>query len=77
MKVVLTIPGLGGHPAMCLSTLTSINTLSITAFGRVVWSCILQGEVQPDTATFEAKEASTNSMIPVVEYDVKKVKPGK
>jgi hypothetical protein len=78
MKVVLTIPGLRGQPAMCLSTLTSINTLSITAFGRVVWSCILREEVQPDTATFEAKEASSSSsMIPVVEYEVNKAEPGK
>lgn len=74
MKVTLAIPGLRGQPAMCLSVLTATNTLSITAFGRVVWSCILRGNVKPETASFEAQEGS--DMIPIVTFEVDKAKSG-
>jgi hypothetical protein len=70
MKAILTIPGLRGQPAMCLSVLTATNTVSITAFGRVVWSCILKGSVKPETAAFETEEGSDR--IPVVTFEVEK-----
>jgi hypothetical protein len=73
MKATLKIPGIRGQPAMCLSVLTSTNTLSLTAFGRVVWSCILRGEANPETAIFEAKEGT--DMIPIIEYEVQKADP--
>lgn len=70
MQATLAIPGLRGQPAMCLSVLTATNTVSVSAFGQVVWSCILRGEVKPETATFEAKEGA--GMIPTIEYEVEK-----
>ena len=70
MKATLAIPGLRGQPSMCLSVLTSTNTISVTAFGRVVWSCILRGTVKPDTAVFDCKDGA--DMIPIIEYEVKK-----
>ena len=70
IKATLAIPGLRGQPAMCLSVLTATNTISITAFGRVVWSCILRGNVRPETASFEASEGS--DMIPIISFEVKK-----
>ena len=70
MQATLAIPGLRGQPAMCLSVLTSKNTISVSAFGRVVWSCILRGEAKPETAVFECQEGS--DMIPVIEYEVEK-----
>ena len=70
IKVTLTIPGLRGQPAAALSTITSTNTLSITAFGRIVWSCILQGEVKPETAFFEVNDGT--DMIPLIEFKVDK-----
>jgi hypothetical protein len=73
MQATLAIPGLRGQPAMCLSTLTASNTLSVTAFGQVVWSCILRGEVKPETAVFVAKEGE--DMIPIIEYLVEKSEP--
>jgi hypothetical protein len=66
----LTIPGLRGQPSMALSVMTSTNTISIAAFGRIVWSCILRGQVLPETATFDAKDGL--DMIPVIEYKVQK-----
>ena len=70
MKVTLAIPGLRVQPAMCLSVLTASNTISVTAFGRVVWSCILKGTVKPDTATFETTDGA--DMVPMIEYEVEK-----
>lgn len=70
MEATLAIPGLRGQPAMCLSVLTATNTISITAFGRVVWSCILRGKVKPETAIFEAEEGS--EMIPIVRFEAEK-----
>lgn len=74
MNVVLSIPGLRGQPSMCLSVLTATNTVSITAFGRVVWSCILKGSVKAETATFEAQEGA--DMIPVINFEVEKADAG-
>lgn len=74
MEVTLAIPGLRGQPAMCLSVLTASNTISITAFGRVVWSCILRGKVKPETAKFESEEGS--DMIPIVQFEAEKADYG-
>lgn len=70
VTATLAIPGLRGQPSMAMSVLTSKNTISLAVFGRVVWSCILRGEVLPDSASFETMDGS--EMIPVVEYKVKK-----
>jgi hypothetical protein len=70
MKVALAIPGLRGQPPACLSILCAKNTVSITAFGRVVWSAILRGEVLPETLKFEARDGL--DMIPVLELDLQK-----
>lgn len=74
IKVSLTIPGIRGQPSLCLSSLTATNTLSVTAFGRVVWSCILRGTVKPETAQFEANDGP--GMLPVITYQVEKASPG-
>lgn len=75
ISAVLAIPGLRGQPAMAMSVLTSKNTISISVFGRVVWSAILRGETIPDTAVFEAREGS--DFIPVMEYQVRKADTSK
>lgn len=70
MKVTLAIPGLRGQPPACISVLCAKNTVSISAFGRVVWSTILRGEVLPETLKFEARDGP--GMIPVLELDLQK-----
>mmetsp|Transcript_11572 Transcript_11572/g.13185 ORF Transcript_11572/g.13185 Transcript_11572/m.13185 type:complete len:194 (+) Transcript_11572:75-656(+) len=70
MTATLRIPGLRGQPSMCLSILTATNTLSITAFGSIVWTCVLRGEVKPETVKFETKDGP--DMIPTVEFEVDK-----
>eukprot|EP00522_Entomoneis_paludosa_P010859 CAMPEP_0172457138 /NCGR_PEP_ID=MMETSP1065-20121228/20205_1 /TAXON_ID=265537 /ORGANISM="Amphiprora paludosa, Strain CCMP125" /LENGTH=185 /DNA_ID=CAMNT_0013210671 /DNA_START=100 /DNA_END=657 /DNA_ORIENTATION=+ len=70
LKATLAIPGLRGQPAQALSVETASNTVSITAFGMVVWSCLLRGEVKPETAVFEANDGP--DMVPVVECSVEK-----
>jgi hypothetical protein len=70
MKVTLAIPGLRGQPSASLSVLCSKNTVSVSAFGRVVWSTILRGEVLPETLKFEALDGP--DMTPVLELDLQK-----
>jgi len=70
MKVTLAIPGLRGQPSMCLSVLTATNTLTVTAFGQVVWSCVLRAKVKPETAVFEATDGP--DLVPTIEFEVMK-----
>jgi hypothetical protein len=74
ISVILAIPGLRGQPPMAMSVLTSTNTISVSVFGRIVWSAILRGETLPHTATFEAREGS--DFIPIIEYTVQKAETG-
>lgn len=70
MDVTLTIPGLRGQPAACLAVIFSTTSATIAAFGRPVWSCILKGTVDPDSATFVTEDGS--GMTPVVQLSVQK-----
>ena len=70
LSVVLNIPGLRGQPPACLAPITADNTLTLTAFGYVVWSCVMRGTVQPDTVQFTARDGP--DMVPVIEYTVQK-----
>ena len=70
LKVTLAIPGLRGQPAGALAVEMASNTISITAFGMVVWSAILRGEVEPESLKFEASDGA--DMIPVIEVEIQK-----
>jgi hypothetical protein len=70
LDVTLCIPGLRGQPAACLSVLFSTTTISITAFGRVVWSCIQRGVTDPDHCTFFTEDGT--DMVPIVQIHVQK-----
>jgi len=74
MSVILAIPGLRGQPSMAISVLTSKNTISVSVFGRIVWSAILRGETIPESATFESRDGS--NFIPIIEYSVRKTATG-
>ena len=70
LKVTLAIPGLRGQPAAALAVELTSNTISIAAFGMVVWSAILRGEVEPESLKFEASDGA--DMIPVIELEMRK-----
>lgn len=70
LDVTLRIPGLRGQPAACLSVLFSSTTVSITAFGRVVWSAIQMGFSDPDDCSFITEDGE--GMIPIVQMAIKK-----
>eukprot|EP00978_Attheya_sp_CCMP212_P005568 scaffold12492_cov51-Attheya_sp.AAC.2 len=70
LDVTLLIPGLRGQPAACLSVVFSTTTISITAFGRVVWSCIQRGVSDPDHCTFITEDGT--NMVPMVQIHVPK-----
>lgn len=70
MDVTLRIPGLRGQPAECLGVLFSTTTVSVTAFGRVVWSCIQMGISDTDDCMFLTQEGADG--VPVIQLSIKK-----
>mmetsp|Transcript_5246 Transcript_5246/g.6747 ORF Transcript_5246/g.6747 Transcript_5246/m.6747 type:complete len:213 (+) Transcript_5246:84-722(+) len=70
IDVTLSIPGLRGQPPQCLAVLFSTTTISVTAFGRVVWSCIQKGISVPDECSFYVDDGK--DMIPVIQLSIQK-----
>ncbi len=70
IDVTLRIPGLRGQPAECLGVLFSTTTVSVTAFGRVVWSCIQMGISDTDDCMFLTQEGADG--VPVIQLSIKK-----
>eukprot|EP00560_Eucampia_antarctica_P007834 CAMPEP_0197828960 /NCGR_PEP_ID=MMETSP1437-20131217/5445_1 /TAXON_ID=49252 ORGANISM="Eucampia antarctica, Strain CCMP1452" /NCGR_SAMPLE_ID=MMETSP1437 /ASSEMBLY_ACC=CAM_ASM_001096 /LENGTH=217 /DNA_ID=CAMNT_0043430391 /DNA_START=86 /DNA_END=739 /DNA_ORIENTATION=+ len=71
MEATLTIPGLRGQPAACLAVdYADDGSISVTAFGRIVWSCILRNKYLTDTATFTSEDGP--DMVPVIEVSFQK-----
>jgi len=70
LDVTLQIPGLRGQPAASLSVLFSTTTVSITAFGRVVYSVIQMGFSDPDDCSFITEDGE--GMMPIVQMNIKK-----
>ena len=78
----LRIPGLRGQPAGCLAAplatsrdaeRRSLGTLTVMAFGRVVWACVLAGAIVPDMSSVDAEDG--DQMMPVLLISVRKL-PG-
>jgi hypothetical protein len=63
-SVQLLIPGLRGQPAAAVAVLFSTTTISVSVFGRVVWSTILRGSIIPARCHFEVELGA--DMIPVI-----------
>ena len=70
IDAILRIPGLRGQPSACLSVIFSTTTATVAAFGRPVWSCVLQGQIQPDASTFSVEDGE--DMIPTIRVSVAK-----
>ena len=73
IEATLTIRGLIGQPAGSLAVDLTSNTVTITAFGTAVWSCILNGNIDPGSgrATMDAE-----GMQPVVRLALDKAGVG-
>jgi hypothetical protein len=74
LEVVMAISGLRGQPAQCLAVEFDTNSATITAFGFVVWSCILRGECMPDSAKFNIVDGQDR--VPVIQLTVDKANQG-
>lgn len=70
IDVTLKIPGLRGQPSAAISVLFSTTTISVSVFGRIVWSCIQKGISKPDESMFFTEDGE--GMIPVIQINVKK-----
>jgi hypothetical protein len=69
-SVQLLIPGLRGQPSAAVAVLFSTTTISVSVFGRVVWSTILRGSINPASSSFEVENGA--DMIPVIRLQVRK-----
>lgn len=70
IDVTLRIPGLIRQPSEALSVLFSTTTVSVTAFGRTVWSCIQMGVSDIDDCTFLTEEGKDG--VPIIQLNVRK-----
>lgn len=69
-SVQLLLPGLRGQPSAAVAVLFSTTTISVSVFGRVVWSAILRGSIDPAGSYFEVENGA--DMIPVLRLHVRK-----
>lgn len=74
LEATLSIPGLRGQPAAALEVIPTDATLTVTAFGRDIWSCVLRGRCVPDTFSVSAEDGP--GMLPALRVSVQKAEPG-
>ena len=70
LDVTLRIPGLVGQPAEAISVLFSTTTISVSVFGRVVWSAIQMGISDIDDCSFLTDEDEYGK--PIIQLNVRK-----
>ena len=77
----ITLQGLRGMPAQCLAVHLATSrdaewrgkgVATVTAFGRIVWSCVLRGSIVVDACTADAHDGA--QMLPVMHVTVRKAK---
>ena len=74
LEVALSIPGLRGQPAMAMAAEVTSTSMTVTAFGRDVWSCVLRGQCVPDSAEFSAEDGP--GALPVLRLSLATANPG-
>ena len=81
VMVELQLQGLRGQPAAALAVHLDTSrdaqwrgrgTCTVTAFGRVVWSCVLRGPIDAEACRFEAIDGA--QMLPVMRVTVRKMR---
>ncbi len=70
MHARLRIPGLRGQPSAAMAAVFSTTTISVSVFGRIVWSAVLRGMIDPESCIFQAEDG--DEMIPTIRVTVKK-----
>ena len=75
ISVTLTIPGLRGQPAAAIALEMTELTMTITAFGYAVWSCILNGRCVKESLEVVSIEDGEDR-VPVIRLNVNKAESG-
>ena len=70
LLIQLKIPGLRGQPAAAMAVTFSTTTISVSVFGRIVWSVVLRGTIVPDKCKFETEDGQ--DMVPIIRLSVEK-----
>jgi hypothetical protein len=73
LNIKLQIQGLRGQPSAATAVLFSRTTISVAVFGRVVWSAILRGTIDPDKCSYETEDGP--AMVPAIYLTVQKAAP--
>ena len=74
LEVTLTIAGFRGQPSGAFAVEMTETTATVTAFGYVVWSCVLRGAAAPETARVEVSDGE--DMVPIIKITVDKKDAG-
>ena len=81
VMVELQLQGLRGQPAAALAVHLDTSRdaqwrgrgmCTVTAFGRVVWSCVLRGPIDVEACSFEAEDGA--QMLPLMRVTVRKMR---
>jgi hypothetical protein len=72
IEATLVIPGLRGQPAAAMLVELAETTCTITVFGRIIWSGILRGEIDPRASMGYVK---LDGMQPVIDVSMRKAYP--
>ena len=62
----IAVPGLIGQPAEALAVELTAATLTVTAFGRAMWSCVLRGTIDPEASEPRTTFAAALGSPPVI-----------
>ena len=72
-EAVLTIPGLRGQPSGSLAVDVTPTTCTVSSFGFAVWSCVLRGRADAESAVVGIRDG--DDLTPVITVCVDKA-PG-
>ena len=70
LQAALTIPGLRGQPTMAVAVDLTSETITLTAFGMAVWSCVLRGAIEVDQSSSEVFDGE--GALPIVRVALRK-----
>ncbi|CAM9614912.1 unnamed protein product [Heterosigma akashiwo] len=76
IEVQLQHPGMRGQPSQAVHVYFTETTVTITIFGRAIWSGILQDRAAPEQCTFVSQDDPAGSMIPQITMNIRKESTG-
>jgi len=70
VEVTLTILAMRGQPAAAMAIEATATSLTVTAWGRAIWTCVLRGTIDPNTASMIAEDGMGS--LPILQFSARK-----